>query len=95
MEKFIFDYQLKDYAEDENIFYLACRRENGNNEILYWDSTISEFLDAQYEPITIAETLGYFDLLFEIDIQEVLFKIIYDKREVGGECYTLTRVCDV
>lgn len=95
MERFIFDYQFKDYADNENVIYLACRRENSSNEILYWDSTIGEFLDVDYAPITISEALGYYDLLFEVDIQEGLFKIIYDKREVDGECYTLTRVCEI
>ena len=95
MEKFIFDYQFRDYADNENVFYLACRKRNSINEVLYWDGTIGEFLDVDYAPIPLSDALGYYDLLFEIDIQEGSFKIIYDKREVTGECYTLTRVCDI
>ena len=95
MERFIFDYEFKDYADNVNVIYLACRRENSINEILYWDSTIGQFLDVDYTPIALSEALGYYDLLFQIDIQKGYFKIIYDKREVDGECYILTRVCDI
>ena len=78
MERFIFDYELIDYVGNENIFYLAYRRENSCNEILYWYNAVGEFLDVDYSPITIAEALGYYDLLFEINIREGLSKIIYD-----------------